>query len=89
MKIVNELIPIVLVIVLIWLVLFLPLILSKIIDPKNIRIIQTECKSQGFSNVKINIHPNHYGVSYIKDGKKQYAKCKVVGGVIKWLNKKS
>ena len=67
---------------------FLPNILGAIIDPRNVRIIEADCKAKGYENVRIKLWPNHYGVYYSENGKKQYAACMVKGGVVKWKSRK-
>lgn len=65
-------------------VVFLPQILSAVLDPVNERHIRDYCNEVGVTDVKVKPFPNHYGVEYWKGGRKCYSKCKVVGGKIHW-----
>jgi hypothetical protein len=66
---------------------FIPWILSKIIDPRNKRIIRDECIKLGLDRIDIELWPNHYGVRGEKDGHKVYFKCRVKSRKIKWIVK--
>jgi len=65
-------------------VMFLPTVLAKILDPLNARRIRAHCAAVGITNVEVEPFPNHYGVRFRKDDKKHYAKCAVVRGRIEW-----
>ena len=66
---------------------FLPAVLGRILDPINIRRVKAHCEAAGCSGIEIKAWPNHYGVSFQKNGAKHYAKCRVVGRSIKWKGK--
>jgi hypothetical protein len=66
-------------------VVFLPNILAKVLDPRNEKIIRVQCETLGFDGVSVKPWPNHYGVSYHRDGKKLYARCRVKKGLVVWL----
>lgn len=66
---------------------FLPTLLGWILDPWNTRRIKAYCETVGVTVLEIKPFPNHYGVSFEKNGKKEYAKCSVVGAKIKWKGK--
>jgi len=63
---------------------FLPSILSRVLDPANMKLIRAHCEALGLSDIDVQAWPNHYGVSFRKNGKKHYARCRVAGGMIKW-----
>jgi hypothetical protein len=67
----------------------LPKIIAAISDPPRMRHIRRHFESAGCSNIEIKPWPNHYGVHYIKDGARQYAKCRVdmKAGKIIWVGK--
>ena len=79
--------PLIIVAVLFVIVMFLPLILAKVLDPLNVWRIRSRCQELGVSDVEIQVWPNHYGVTFQKDGQKHYAKCIVKGRTIKWKGK--
>jgi len=64
-----------------------PAILGRILDPLNMRCIKNRCETAGFTAIEIKAWPNHYGVSFQSGGQKHYAKCRVVGRKIKWQGK--
>jgi len=64
--------------------MFMPLILSTILDPLNAKRIRSYCVGAGVTDVEVKPYPNHYGVHFKKNGQKHYAKCKVERGKIKW-----
>jgi len=64
--------------------MYLPNILSAVIDPRNIKIIIADCAAKGYENVRVKLWPNHYGVHFTANGKKHYATCKVEKGAVKW-----
>jgi hypothetical protein len=64
-----------------------PFVLGRVLYPLNMRRIKTRCEAAGFTDIKIKAWPNHYGVSYQKEGKQHHAKCRVVGRNIKWQGK--
>lgn len=64
-----------------------PFALGRVLDPLNMWRIRMRCEAAGFTVVEIKAWPNHYGVSYQKEGKQHYAKCRVVGRNIKWQGK--
>lgn len=66
---------------------FLPTILTRVLDPRNMKVIRAHCEAAGLTDVEIKPLPNHYGVSFRKNGKRHYAKCRVTGGVVKWKGK--
>lgn len=68
-------------------VMFIPLLLEKILDPINEKRIYAYFSNFGVLEIKIRTFPNHYGVLFIKNGKKHYLKCKVMKGKIQWLGK--
>jgi hypothetical protein len=68
----------------ILLLVFLPNVLGMFLDPRNTKLIQARCDAAGVSDIKIKAWPNHYGVSFRKNGQRHYAKCRVASGVIKW-----
>lgn len=59
----------------------LPNILARLLDPRNMKLIRAHCEAVGLSDIEVKAWPNHYGVSFHKDGNKHYAKCRVVKGV--------
>lgn len=65
----------------------LPRIIARISDPPRMRYIQQHFESAGCSDIQIKPWPNHYGVHFVKDGKKLYAKCRVdmKAGKIIWI----
>ena len=63
---------------------FLPAILTRVLDPINIRRIKRHCNSLGVSQVEVQAWPSHYAVTFQKNGQKHYAKCTVKGRTIKW-----
>lgn len=72
--------------VVVWLslVVFLPSLLAKVLDPINASRIRAYCAAAGATDVEIQPFPNHYGVRFRKNDRKHYAKCTVAGGKIKW-----
>jgi len=74
-------------VIVLLLLAFLPNILTRVMDPGNMRVIRAHCDAVGLSDVEIKRWPNHYGVSFRKNGKRHYAKCRVAGGTIKWKGK--
>lgn len=66
------------------LVVFLPALLAKVLDPLNANRIRKYCAGVGVTNVEVKPFPNHYGVHFTKNDRKHYAKCVVAGGTIKW-----
>lgn len=66
---------------------FLPTMLGWVLDPLNSRRIRSHCEAVGVAVLEIKPFPNHYGVSFETNGKKEYAKCRVVGRSIKWKGK--
>ena len=74
-------------VIVLLLLAFLPNIVSRVMDPRNIKVIRAHCEAVGLSDVEIKLWPNHYGVSFRKNGKRHYAKCRVARGVIKWKGK--
>lgn len=66
---------------------FLPNILARVLDPRHMKVIRAHCEAVGLSDIEVKAWPNHYGVSFHKDGNKHYAKCRVVKGVIRWKGK--
>jgi len=74
-------------VVILLLLVFLPTILARVLDPINARRIRAYCESVGCSVTEIKPFPNHYGVSFEKNGKKGYAKCRVSKGGIRWKGK--
>lgn len=67
--------------------MFVPTVLSRVLDPINAKRIKSYCKAVGGSAVEVKAWPNHYGVTYQKGGHQHYAKCHVVGISIKWRDK--
>ena len=66
---------------------FLPVVLGWILDPLNAWRIRRYCVARGFEPLDVKPFPNHYGVHYLRDGVKVYAKCKTRGlGGIEWLS---
>jgi hypothetical protein len=61
-----------------------PTVMAWTLDPLNSRLIRKYCESFSLTDIEIKAFPNHYGVHFIKDGQKLYAKCSVVGRKIKW-----
>jgi len=72
------------IVALLALVAFLPLMLSWVLDPWNMRVIRSKCRALGLSDIEIKPFPNHYGVHFVRNGVKQYAKCSVRLGRIRW-----
>lgn len=76
-----------------WVALFflgmmiLPWLLEQILDPLNSKRIRAYCSNLSVEDIKIRPFPNHYGVHFIKNGKKRYYRCKVVRGTIQWVGK--
>jgi hypothetical protein len=66
------------------LMVFLPSLLAKVLDPLNAKRIRAYCADAGATDVEVQPFPNHYGVHFLKNDRKHYAKCTVVGGKIKW-----
>jgi hypothetical protein len=66
------------------LMLFLPAILAKVLDPLNAKRICAYCAEVGVTDVEVTPFPNHYGVHFRKNDRKHYAKCTVRRGYIKW-----
>jgi hypothetical protein len=66
---------------------FLPSLLSLILDPINISRVKSYCEAIGCTDIEIKPWPNHYGVKFKNNGKKHYAKCRVVGPKIRWVGK--
>ena len=66
------------------LMVVLPTLLGKILDPRNARHIRAYCADHGISDVEVRPFPNHYGVRFRYEGRKFYAKCTVARGHIKW-----
>ncbi len=67
-------------------IVFLPSILGGIVYPIDVLRIRGHCRKMRVSNVEIKAWPDHYGVSFHKDGQKLYAKC-TVGRTIRWMGK--
>ena len=65
----------------------MPVLLGYFIDPINKKRIKKYCESVGCAEIKIDIWPNHYGVSFKKSGAKHYAKCQGRWGHLKWKGK--
>jgi hypothetical protein len=65
----------------------LPKIIALLSDPPRIKRIRQFFEAAGCTEIEIKPWPNHYGVRYIKDGLKQYAKCRVnmKAGTIEWI----
>lgn len=63
---------------------FVPSLLAKVLDPLNARRIRAHCAEAGATDVDVEPFPNHYGVHFVKNERKHYAKCTVAGGKIKW-----
>jgi hypothetical protein len=72
------------VVVCLALMVFLPLLLAKVLDPLNASRIRAYCAKAGVTDVEIQPFPNHYGVHFRKNDRKHYVKCTVSGGNIKW-----
>jgi hypothetical protein len=67
--------------------MFLPLLLGWVLDPFNAWRIRRFCLSRDAEPLDVQPFANHYGVHYVKDGVKVYAKCKSSGlGRIVWLS---
>jgi hypothetical protein len=62
----------------------IPTLLGLLLDPLNSRRIRNYCANLGLENVSVKAFPNHYGVEGTKNGRRIYAKCRVVGTKIKW-----
>jgi hypothetical protein len=62
----------------------LPALLAKMLDPLNARRIRRICAEAGATDVEVEPFPNHYGVHFMKNERKHYAKCTVARGEIKW-----
>jgi hypothetical protein len=67
-------------------IVFLPSILGVLIYPVNVCRIRSRCRKMDVSDVEIKAWPDHYGITFHKDGQKLYAKC-TVGRRIRWLGK--
>lgn len=65
-------------------IVFLPTVLAKVLDPINAKRIRAYCAEAGVTDVEIQPFPNHYGVHFRKNDRKHYAKCTVAGSRIKW-----
>ncbi len=66
------------------LMVFLPALLAKILDPLNAKRIKAYCAGLGVTEVEVKPFPNHYGVHFTKNERKHYATCVVARGRIKW-----
>lgn len=64
-----------------------PWLLSLVWDTRNKRIIHAHCQALGFTDVEIKLWPNHYGVTFKREGQSHYAKCKVKRRQVQWLGK--
>lgn len=67
--------------------IFFPAILSKILDPINVRTIRKRLQSMGFTDVEVKAWPNHYGVKCVKNGQNHCLKCVVMGHKVEWKGK--
>ncbi len=67
-----------------YVIAFLPAILTSVLAPINIGGIRLHCNSLGVSQVEIQLCPNHYAVTFQKNGQKYSAKCTAKGRSIKW-----
>lgn len=63
---------------------FFPAILSKVLDPINVRTIRKRLHQLGITDVEVKAWPNHYGVTCVKNGQKHYLKCVVTGRKVEW-----
>ena len=61
-----------------------PSLLARVLDPINIKHIKTFCTEAGCTDIEVKAWPNHYGVTFRKNGTRHYVKCNVVGRTIKW-----
>lgn len=66
------------------LMVFLPALLAKVLDPLNAKRIRKYCAGVGVTEVEVKTFPNHYGVHFTKNDRKHYAKCIVTKGEIRW-----
>ncbi len=67
--------------------MLVPTVLTRVLDPINTKRIKSLCKAAGCTAIEVKAWPNHYGVTFQKEGQKHYAKCRVVGFSIKWQGK--
>jgi hypothetical protein len=63
-------------------VVVLPAILEKVLDPFNARRITKHLASTGATDISVKSFPNHYGVNFKRNGTQRYAKCSVKRGQI-------
>jgi len=70
--------------VFVTLLMFMPQVLSGVLDPINVKRIRSYCEGVGVTDVRIELFPNHYGVHFRKNDRKHYARCRVAWGKIKW-----
>lgn len=69
---------------LIALLAFLPSLLGLVLDPLAKRRIMAHCTKHGLADVEVKVFPNHYGVSFVKNGQRHYARCRVILGKMRW-----
>ena len=69
------------------LVMFMPILLERVLDPINIKLIQKYCLEAGASDIQVTPYPNHYGVRFRKNNSKHYSKCTISGVKISWIGK--
>jgi hypothetical protein len=67
-------------------IIFLPSLLDLFVYPIHVMRIRARCRELGVAKVEIKAWPDHYGVSFHKDGQKLYAKCRV-GRRIEWMGR--
>lgn len=65
----------------------LPKIIASFSDPPRIERIRQFFEAAGCTGIEIKPWPNHYGVRYLKDGQKHYAKCRIdmKEGTMAWI----
>lgn len=84
LSVVTRFLPVLIVFACLLFLALVPTIMGLVLDPINKMRICSHCAALGFSEVKIDVFPNHYGVHFLKDGKRCYAKCAMRGFKLKW-----